>query len=63
MIDFYKHFKKSDSFMHIYWVRHGGHGFKPRLSINDSDQDIHFYFLFTWWKLEWYWCKGLKKGE
>lgn len=63
MAHFYKHFKKSDSYMHIYWVRHNGFGFKPKLSINKADNGIYFIFVFTWWRFHWYWCRGLKKGE
>ena len=55
------HFKKSDSWMHIYWVRHNGFGLLPRLEVNQTSANgLHLYFLFTWWKLEWYRVKTKK---
>lgn len=55
----FKHyFKKRDSYMWMYWVNHNGFGLKPRLRINFVDKSgLYFYFLFTWWKLEWYWVR------
>lgn len=58
---FKAHFKKSDSWMYCCWVKHNGFGLKPRLRINKTFQGIPFYFLFTWWKLEWYWAKSRKQ--
>ena len=60
----FKHyFKKSESWMHIYWVRHDGFGLLQRLKVNYTDRGgLFFYFLFTWWKLEWYRVKT-KKAE
>ena len=55
------HFKKSDSWMWMYWVRHDGFGLRPRLKVNWTDRGgLFFYFLFTWWKLEWYRVKPKK---
>lgn len=53
------HFKKSDSWMWMYWVRHNGFGLRPRLKVNWTDRGgMYFYFLFTWWKFEWYCAKS-----
>ena len=54
MMLFHVHFKKDNSNMWCCWVRHRGFGLKPRLRTNFEENTLHFYFLFTWWKLEWY---------
>lgn len=57
MILFKKHFKKSDSWMYLYWIRHSC-ARRPILKVNHRDgSGIYFYFLFVWLKLEWYWCR------
>ena len=58
---FKKHFKSSDSWMHINWVKHGGFGLIPRLQVNKNDA-VYIYFIFTWWKLNWYWV-GKRKDD
>ena len=56
------YFKKSDSNMWAYWVAHDGFGLRPRLKVNYTDiGGIYFYFIFTWWKFEWYWAKHRNK--
>lgn len=62
MILFKKHFKSSDSWMHIDWVKHGGFGLIPRLQVNKNDS-VYIYFIFTWWKLNWYWVGKRKEIE
>ena len=57
------HFKKSDSWMWMYWVRHDGFGFCPYLIVNKIDKGIYFYFLFTWWRFEWYWASSAKNKK
>ena len=57
---FKKHFKKSDSYMHCDWVKHDGYGLLPRLVVN-KNESVYIYFLFTWWKLNWYWVKERKE--
>lgn len=58
-----KHFKKTDSWMYVTWVRHDGFGLIPRLRVNADDGSIYEYFDFTWWRLHCYWVKGSKKKE
>ena len=60
---YHHHFKKSDSWMWINWVRHDGFGKLPHLSVRKVKHDLYFYFDFTWWKLNCYWVKGLNKPK
>ena len=56
---FRHHFKKTDSWMWMYWAKHNGYGLTPRLHVNYVDEaKLYFYFNFSWWKLCWYWVKG-----
>ena len=56
-----KYFKKSDSWLHCYFVAHDGFGLKPRLKISFIDRSgLYFYFLFTFWRFEIYRCKVKK---
>ena len=57
-----KHFKSSDSWMHIDWVKHDGFGLIPRLQVNKNDS-VYIYFSFTWWKLNWYWVGKRKENK
>lgn len=56
-----KYFKKTDSWLYLTWVRHDGFGLIPRLQVNTVHGSIYYYFDFTWWKLNCYWVKGIKK--
>ena len=56
-----KHFKKSDSWLHCYFVAHDGFGLKPKLKISFIDRSgLYFYFLFTFWRFEIYRCRVKK---
>ena len=53
---FYHHFKKDDSNMWMYWVKHNGFG-RPRLKVKHVNHDVFYYFRFTCGKFQWYWAK------
>lgn len=53
---FYHYFKKDDSNMWMYWVKHNGFG-RPRLKLKHVDHDVFYYFRFTCGKFQWYWVK------
>ncbi len=48
------YFKKSDSFLHFYFVRHDGHGLMPKFDFRKVIDKLYFYFKFTWWRFEIY---------
>ena len=52
------YFKRTDSYMWIDWVAHNGFGLLPTLKINTTFQGVNFYFLFMWWKFQWYWARS-----
>ena len=59
MIIFKHYYQRSDSWMWMYWERHDGFGLCPLLKVNYADhRGVYFYFLFTWWKLQWCWEKS-----